>query len=523
MHFILEKYLSQNNYFKISKQDLRLQLLSHPEYPSTKSITDTLDYFGVENIAAVIPKEHLQQLPHSFLAFITEKDNHALVSKKKEKITLHFEDGTKQQLSVNSFKEKWPGTIVVIEGAKGVNERTVQFLDTTVLLTLSVFLITLFFSFTVASFLLSVLSLAGVYLSYLIVKEEMGIHSATIAKVCGAVNKSGNCASVINAVSSKLFGISLSDLSVVFFAAFILINSLIGLSYATLLIVSVVSVPVILFSLYQQAFVLKQWCALCLGVISILLTQGIVIIMNIGPLDFSFSYGLRMILVFTLVYALWKSVKPIVISNLKLRKTEEAFLRFKRNHNLFLTALHSRPLVGSELIQEQEQIHFGADDPILTINAVTNPLCGFCTDPFKIYNKLLRSHPKSIRLNLIFSVVPNHLENKATQIAGNILTIYKTQGREKAWEAISEWFTNRDIESWQRNYLSPDALDKSALKIIESHVAWCSVNEINYTPATVIDGCFYPIEYQISDLPLLIDELILERQLKKEDMPISYA
>ena len=36
--------------YKIAINDLNLKLISHSEYPSVKAITDTLDYFGIENV-----------------------------------------------------------------------------------------------------------------------------------------------------------------------------------------------------------------------------------------------------------------------------------------------------------------------------------------------------------------------------------------------------------------------------------------------------------------------------------------
>ena len=51
-------------------RDLNLHLASHPEYPSLRSITDTLDYFDINNIAARVDKSSLSQLPRMFLAHL---------------------------------------------------------------------------------------------------------------------------------------------------------------------------------------------------------------------------------------------------------------------------------------------------------------------------------------------------------------------------------------------------------------------------------------------------------------------
>lgn len=69
MDNLILKLPHRSNVYSVKRQDLHLQLLSHNEYLSLKSITDTQDYFGTENIAANIPKDILSQLPNYLLAF----------------------------------------------------------------------------------------------------------------------------------------------------------------------------------------------------------------------------------------------------------------------------------------------------------------------------------------------------------------------------------------------------------------------------------------------------------------------
>lgn len=110
------------NYLKISgysvdKDDLNLQLISNPDYPSVKSITDTLDYFGIDNLTATVPKDSIEQLPDSFLAVVNKNKPHsiALLDRKKQKISLLLEDGSKQNVPVNTFKVMWEGIIIAVE------------------------------------------------------------------------------------------------------------------------------------------------------------------------------------------------------------------------------------------------------------------------------------------------------------------------------------------------------------------------------------------------------------------------
>src|SRR5688572_67143 len=49
---------------------VKSQVKSHPQYPSLVSITDTLDWLGIENMAVEIEKEQLQEISTPFLAYL---------------------------------------------------------------------------------------------------------------------------------------------------------------------------------------------------------------------------------------------------------------------------------------------------------------------------------------------------------------------------------------------------------------------------------------------------------------------
>ena len=59
---IILSYLRKSGY-RLNAQDFHAHLLSNPTYPSIKSVTDTLDYFGVSNMAAMIPRNSILELP----------------------------------------------------------------------------------------------------------------------------------------------------------------------------------------------------------------------------------------------------------------------------------------------------------------------------------------------------------------------------------------------------------------------------------------------------------------------------
>ena len=105
----MEKLLSKISVIcrDITPQHCRvhLHLLTHPDHPSVKAITDTLDYFGVENLAANVPKDALEQLPKTFLALIKEDngDELVLVQQKERRIKLTHISEKKKPLQKKFF------------------------------------------------------------------------------------------------------------------------------------------------------------------------------------------------------------------------------------------------------------------------------------------------------------------------------------------------------------------------------------------------------------------------------------
>jgi len=111
---LVHQFLRENNY-RLDLQDYELQLLSHPDYPSFRSISDTLDYFNILNIAAQVPKESLEQLPLSFLTVVTAGGLPELASiKRKRKIKITTSAAT-SEMSADEFGKIWSGAIIAVE------------------------------------------------------------------------------------------------------------------------------------------------------------------------------------------------------------------------------------------------------------------------------------------------------------------------------------------------------------------------------------------------------------------------
>ena len=221
--------------------------------------------------------------------------------------------------------------------------------------------------------------------------------------------------------------------------------------------------------------------------------------------DFSFTYSLKAIFITLTVILVWNNLKQLWKDSIDLKTTREAYYYLKRNKEIFFTLLKRGQQHSADTINSQHTISFGAEQAAVKITAITSPLCGFCKDPFQEYDKLLQLYPDDIQVTFVFNI-PDDIENDATQIVLSILRIHQ-QDPDKAFQAMRNWFQNRDLEDWFSNYPKTEEDSTSNMEVVRSHHQWCADNEMYYTPVTVVNDHLFPKSaYEISDLSIFIDD-----------------
>ena len=519
---ILQSYLRRANY-NVNGNDFQLQLVSNPSFPSIKSITDTLDYFGVENIAANVPKNALEQLPRIFLAVINETASTTIaqVTRSKNGVKLLKDDGTKEKLSQEGFIEKWTGTIVAIETDNvKKSQPTLSINNPLIPLLLLVTGAIIFSAISLewSGLIYASLSALGCLISYYIVQEDLGIYNETTSKICNSASANTSCSDVVNSKSRLFEAISLSDLSITFFVSTLIILSLIGYNESFFFGLAVASIPIIFYSIYIQAFSLKKWCPLCLGIAGVMVGMVTTSLLTTDTFSYNAAYFIEGLVVFGIVYSSWLYLKSLIEQSYELREVKTDFLKFKRNEELFGTMLTKQMLPGILDLNENAKITFGNPDAALSLLAVTSPSCGYCTDSFNVYDQLLKTHGEHFKLTMIFNVNVAAVDNPGLLVSQVIVEMYQ-ESPNKAYKALQEWYSHKDLDKWQSTY--GISSDEPAMDILKHQLDWCKANDIKGTPTNIIENYFFPSAYDIEDLPLFMDGLIENRDtLLKVQAPV---
>jgi len=265
----------------ISERYCNKRIASHPDYPSILAVADTLQQIGIGHTVARVDIENLSDLPFPALLHLETAGGSLLPvydSKELEKV--------KEKLA------HWSGVLIIAdpttelpdnENAQAIKEDT-RYKSLAVIFILAMvglLSIPLLLSFSWLQLLFLTTTLAGVSTGYILFSKDLGITYLAVERFCNSGTGSG-CGKVLGSNEGKLFGfITFSDLTLCFFVAQLFAVGLLvplwmGSSLLSVLAwMSMFAVPVIGYSLWLQAVVIKEWCRLCLVVSGVLIVQAL--------------------------------------------------------------------------------------------------------------------------------------------------------------------------------------------------------------------------------------------------------
>jgi uncharacterized membrane protein len=507
---LVNQYLSLNFYLDI-KEEFEESFFSHPNYPSVFAITDSLDMLSIENVAIKVPKEQLGELPDSFLAIFNQ--DLVLVAKKEKTIQIETEKGVKTILSIDDFCKGWNGIILAVEPNQVIttegkaNAKWVTYSFPIIgLILLSIF----FNNYSASNLILLFTSTVGVLVSIFIVQEKFGLKNEIVSKFCN-INPNTSCDSVIQSQKGEINRwMSFTDLPLLFFSinmVSILLNPIYSSKIIALL--SVISFPIIAYSIWLQKIQIKKWCMLCLVVSAILVLQGLVGYFFEQPLVTSaifnnFSY------LFSVVActSLWLMIKPVFESKFKAESEVKELKKFKRSYSVF--KFLSKEVPVKEGFVKLKGLEFGNPKSSTALTIILSPSCGHCHKAFEEAISLVHKYPEKVFLNVLFNINPENKDNPYKAVVENLLEINNSIP-EKVEEAIFDWHIHKvGLESWLKKW-KVAAISMKVNQQIQQQYDWCLENEFNYTPVKIVNEKLYPNEYNINELKYFINDFSEEK------------
>ena len=507
----------------LHSEELKLQLLSHPTYPSLHSVTGVLTHFRIDNLALDVPRdqETLDQLPEVFFS-LTSRHKYIIVEKRNDSVKVYQEgEGKWKNVPNEDFLNDWSGIVLAIDDEITISPKDVGTIAYKPGWTLALVSLALlggliyFLKPDLSNLLYFIFGLMGLAISTLIVSKRMGFKNLAVDKMCSG-GEATSCNDVLESPSAKIFNlINLSDLSLVYFVSTSIawtVCSLLQIPNSLLILITALSIPMIGYSVYYQGFVIKKWCTLCLGIVGALLLQFFVflwdpsVVLNIQGIGAQTAVLLGAILFSSIA---WSALKPLLEAKAGIFELTVNYFKFKRNFSLFEAAFLKSDEYDMALENNQHQeIVLGNPEAQLNFTLVTNPKCIYCKQAHMDVEKILEKFSDSVSVHIRFNVNPDDKSFDGFKVSNRLLAIYNSEFSSKTNQALHEAYEEDvDMNQWlaKWNVMGPEK-DYSDLMKAQKH--WCAKTGINFTPALLLQGRELPTMYERTDIVHFIGDIL---------------
>lgn len=484
---------------------------SNPYRNSLYGLSMILSLYNINNVAIQLKnKKQIINLQPPFIAYAS--NSFVLVKKISNGRFECLFNNEYLNIAIDEFLSIWSGILLMIE----TNDRSIEpnyfenrkrelmevlfsNLLWMILIIIGFFYLTFSNLWTIETLLILTLLLFGAYVSLLLLQKQLKIQSSYADKLCSLFNKN-SCNSVLESEASKFLGIfSWSEIGFVYFVSTFLIctGGTPWISYCAW--INVFALPYSLWSVWYQRFKVKQWCPMCLIIMSIF---WLLFLMNLcfGYLEMQ-SFDSLEILFLMMLYAFSFLIihKLVSVFTAALSKEELVYEinNIKMNEDVFVNLLKSSEY--HEVSYSTSHIVFGNPKAKILITILTNPHCEPCAKMHFRLNTLLTKTNDKYCIQYIFSSFDESLSisNKM------LIAAYFKYSREDATKLYNKWFKDgkyeRSVFFDQNDLVINEIVEQEYL----SHEAWIAKTKLRTTPTILINGYELPVQYKLEDLELL--------------------
>lgn len=501
--------LFKDNFGTKAFADFEYELNSHPDYPTLKSISDILDKFGIENAPVRLKPEELEKLDSPYLAYVQNGGHRELAYVNLEglgKFSYTSENKSGTFKDITALSSIFSGVAVLLDLKKAklpsTNKERLQtrFLFKLILLLAAI----CFFGFLTfgilnnsdtiftdtRAYLLLIAKLAGLTLSSLLISKDIGYSHQFIDRVC-KIGKKANCNTVLESKYATLFSwIKWSDIGFIYFLSCCFLQSNGTEDINTVL--AIVAFPYVFISLYQQLFLIKKLCPLCLGIVLLLSLDFSLQAGSINSITLGLEDTLKSILILASCGTAWLAIKSLILSKKDKQQLEMRHNRLKRIPEVasIVTKRGNKLIIPNTPIKSMKFGALGKES--LKIQAFLSLNCGYCARLYEELDKLLTSEKLEIDVFLNFS--PK--DSKQVVFTDKLLNQYDRGDKGKSWNSLGEWYTQLGKYNLKSENPEPSNNLKELFLTTNNLM---KINQITELPKLFIEGYEKSSHYQLTD------------------------
>jgi uncharacterized membrane protein len=491
-------------------------ITTHPDYPAMTAVTDFLESGGMEYDAVQADASYIHEFNYPLLAHIKQPGNEYL----------HLVNNASVWDKEKGITENWSG--IALYAAKGATwhseendaaeklaQKNKYIAAAFIVAGFALFISSLFVYTNAVVNIFGLLSLAGLAISIAALGTELGYQSKIVKQVCGTVGN-GGCEKVLGSKFAKGFaGVTPADASVLYFAAQFILY-LVGCFYNPILsgiiTIAFTGIAVAAWSIYTQAVKLKEWCALCLCIVAVLVGQIII------ATYFQFNYELSTLtpnsqflipfiafaittLILTIIYL---PIKQLIKINSKNKQELASFKKWKTDANLFMAQWEKEDTCDNTIWENDLLI--GNAEPPIRITIACNPYCSPCASAHKKLDELIEKHSKKISLQVrLLCNLENGADDRTIAVKAILQQAQVLKTNAELQAMLTDWFEWMNYEKWNTKWKTSDDIDVT--NILVKHKDWNNETGITHTPTFFINGRKLPGRYDIKEIENMIPQL----------------
>lgn len=496
---------------KANRNFLKDEIMAHPDYPALTSVIDVLNAGGMQYRAVQTSMDYAAQFKYPLLAHIKKGTD------EQDLVIVYDESEWKTNKNLAAH---WTGVLLMPEKdaqwkhveneayiKEELSKKRFSLAVLVILIAITAFTITQ--QKSIATILFTLLSTTGLIIAWLTFTTELGVQNKLVKQVCNSVNPSGGCNKVLKSKQAKgLWGISPADAALGWFATqsiFIIAGTWINELAALKTIAIQCSLAGILaagWSIISQQFIIKQWCALCLGIAAVLILQFIATVSNIPAIVNIKAFSLFLIFLLLLQFIIILPIKQLLKISTKQKPLQRQLKKWKQDINVFMGLWHQQPLVDCTAWKHELQLGNAAAPVQITV--ACNPYCGPCAIAHEKLDDLLEKYTDNLGIRIRFSIQAKKKDDARTK-AVQLLLQNQVQ-RSDAEHSLSDWFEWMNEEKWKEKYKPDETLEVKHL--LQEHEDWAMKAGIVFTPTFFINGKQVPGQYNLDDVGNLLPQLV---------------
>jgi uncharacterized membrane protein len=504
---------------KVTATSLKNAIQQHREASTLVGLSDVLNEFNIPNLGTRLSPEQLYEIPLPAVGYFDINGGTFVTIKKIENDIIewyHDQDGIIKE-SIQNFIHKWQGITLLIEPNDNSGEENyresrrqeiidnlrIPFILTGLFAILSILLYNLYthiqFENNWQFYSLLLTKSIGLVVSIMLIWYSIDSNNSFLRSVC-QLNDKTNCNNILNSKAAKIFGwLTWSEVGLFYFAGGFL--SLLMMQKDAISFLSyfgILALPYTLWSIYYQAFVVKEWCPLCVSIQALLWIEFF-----INPPIFSLNINLfpfqGLFISFLITPILWSFLKKPLQKSLQTDSLYVEFQKLKHDPE-YINTLLSKEVFLPPFFKGMNIIEFG--NPLASNNLilVLNPTCASCRVSYLTAKRLLEMN-MDIKVQIVLAT-SLAIEDEAGRIARIILSQVSDNDIKNT---IDEWFkdSTKNINKWLKR-IETKAENNDGRQQIEMHVRWLELTGISEAPVKFLNNHEIPKVYLADDLLKLI-------------------